>query len=48
MSTLAQVENPRGGSGEAEIRSDPCATGVHFASKTGDTIVQKAHDIRRV
>jgi len=24
MSTLAQAENPRGGSGEADIRSDPC------------------------
>ena len=43
MLTLAQVANPRSGSNEAGIRSDP-STGVCFTSKTGDTIVQKAYE----
>ena len=43
MLTLAQVENPRGGSNEAGIRSDP-STGVRFTLKTGDTIVQKTYE----
>ena len=41
MSTLAQAENPRGGSGEDGIRSNPCALVCVFHQRLGIPLGRK-------
>jgi hypothetical protein len=41
MSTLAQAENPLGGSGEAGIRSDPCALVCVLRQRLGIPLCRK-------
>jgi hypothetical protein len=41
MSTLAQAENPRGGSGEAGIRSDPCTLVCVLHQRLGIPLCRK-------